>query len=196
MWIVVFVVTGHISTVTARDGGLYWLFWLGHYITGAVGCRVSRLGHSLTESWDERTHTFSGPFSRTNQVSLYQKGKTNPDFTEARDNEWQWHQRGHMQVCTSLQTDSHTSTPLLCFYRPDALPAAQPTAWKHWRHSTHWRHSWGEDWCKWSSLFAVKYIFVSHLLLDSTLMRCWCGCLSGARCQLFCVWFSWCHCRP
>jgi len=59
MWIVVFVVTGHISTVTARDGGLYWLFWLGHYITGAVGCRVSRLGHSLTESWDEHTHTHS-----------------------------------------------------------------------------------------------------------------------------------------
>ena len=24
---------------------------------------------------------------------------------EARDREWQWHQLGHMQVCTSLQTD-------------------------------------------------------------------------------------------
>jgi len=23
-----------------------------------------------------------------------------PDFTEARDSEWQWHQLGHMQVCT------------------------------------------------------------------------------------------------
>jgi len=32
-------------------------------------------------------------------VSWYQKGKTNLDFTEARDNEWQWHQLGHMQVC-------------------------------------------------------------------------------------------------
>jgi len=29
----------------------------------------------------------------------YQKGKTNLDFTEARDSEWQWHQLGHMQVC-------------------------------------------------------------------------------------------------
>jgi len=28
-----------------------------------------------------------------------------------------------MQVCTSLQTDNHTSTPPLVFYRPDALPA-------------------------------------------------------------------------
>ena len=37
-----------------------------------------------------------------------------------------------MQVCTSLQTDNHASTPPLCFYRPDALPAAQPTASKHW----------------------------------------------------------------
>jgi len=51
--------------------------------------------------------------------------------------EWQWHQLGHMQVCTSLQTDNHASTLPLSFYRPDALPAAQPTASKHWRQSTH-----------------------------------------------------------
>jgi len=44
-------------------------------------------------------------------VSQYQQGKTNLDFTEARDSEWQWQQLGHMQVCTSLQTDNHTSTP-------------------------------------------------------------------------------------
>jgi len=25
------------------------------------------------------------------RVSRYQKGKTNLDFTEARDSEWQWH---------------------------------------------------------------------------------------------------------
>jgi len=43
-------------------------------------------------------------------VSRYQKGKTNLDFTEARDSEWQWHQLGHIQVCTSLQTDNHAST--------------------------------------------------------------------------------------
>jgi len=60
-------------------------------------------------------------------VSRYQKGKTNLDFTEAKDSEWQWHQLGHMQVCISLQTDNHASTPQLkFFYRPDALPAAQP----------------------------------------------------------------------
>jgi len=51
--------------------------------------------------------------SGTTQVSRYQKGKTNLDFTEARGSEWQWHQQGHMQVCNSLQTDNHASTPLL-----------------------------------------------------------------------------------
>jgi len=52
---------------------------------------------------------------------------------------WQWHQLDHMQIiCTSLQTDNHTSTSPLSFHRPDALPATQPTASKHWRHK-HWR---------------------------------------------------------
>jgi len=44
-------------------------------------------------------------------VSQYQNGKTNLDFTEARDSEWQWCQLGHMQVCTSLHPDNHASTP-------------------------------------------------------------------------------------
>jgi len=57
-------------------------------------------------------------------VSRYQKGKTNLEFTEARDSEWQWHQLGRMQVCTSLQTNNHANTPPL-FLRLDALPAAQ-----------------------------------------------------------------------
>jgi len=48
-------------------------------------------------------------------VSRYQKGKTNLDFTGARDSELQWHQLGHMQIRTSLQTDNHASTSLLSF---------------------------------------------------------------------------------
>jgi len=79
----------------------------------------------------QHTHPFNGFFSRTTRVSRYQKGKTNLDFTEARDSEWQWHQLGHMQVCTLLETDNHASTTSLIFYRPHALPAAQPTASKH-----------------------------------------------------------------
>ena len=34
-----------------------------------------------------QTHRFNGPLSGTTQVSRYQKGKTNLDFTEVRDNE-------------------------------------------------------------------------------------------------------------
>jgi len=78
------------------------------------------------------THTrLTSLFSGTTGVSWYQKGKTNLDFTGARDNEWQWHQLGHMQFCTSLQTDNSASTPPLSFYRLDALPATQPAASVH-----------------------------------------------------------------
>jgi len=72
------------------------------------------------------THPFNGPFSRTTWVGRYQKGKTNLDFTEARDSKWQWHQLGHMQVCTSLQTDNHTSTPSLSFLQA-GCPSCHPT---------------------------------------------------------------------
>jgi len=75
---------------------------------------------------DNNTHPFNGPFSGTTRVSRYQKGKTNQDFTEARDSEWQWHQLGHMQACTSLQADNHASTPpLKCF--TDRMPFLLPS---------------------------------------------------------------------
>jgi len=72
------------------------------------------------------THPFNGPFSGTTQVSRYQKGKTNLDFTEARDSQWQWHQLEHMQVCTSLQTDNHASNPPLSFLQA-GCPSCHPT---------------------------------------------------------------------
>ena len=59
-------------------------------------------------------------------MSRYQKGKTNLDFTEAKDSEWHWHELGHMQVCTSLQTDSHASTPPLSFLQA-GCPSCQTT---------------------------------------------------------------------
>jgi len=66
------------------------------------------------KTWTSQYHTHiptsNGPFSGTTQ-----KGKTDLDSTETRDSEWQWHQLGHMQVCTALQTDNHTSTPPLSF---------------------------------------------------------------------------------
>ena len=72
------------------------------------------------------THPFSGPLSGTTRVGRYHKGKTNLDFTEARDSEWQWHQLGHMQVCTSLQTDNHASTSPVCFLQA-GCPSCHPT---------------------------------------------------------------------
>jgi len=69
---------------------------------------------------------FNGPLSRTTRVSRYQKGKTNLDFTEARDSQWQWHQLGHMQVCISLQTENHASTPPLSFLQA-GCPSCRPT---------------------------------------------------------------------
>jgi len=74
--------------------------------------------HSCTSN-DIRSHTharacvFNVPLSWTTRMSRYQKGKTNLDFTEARDCVWLWHLLGYMQVCTSLQTDNHASTPPL-----------------------------------------------------------------------------------
>ena len=54
------------------------------------------------------------------------KGKTNLDFTEARDSGWQRHQLGHMQVCTSLQTDNHANTTPLSFLQA-GCPSCRPT---------------------------------------------------------------------
>jgi len=56
----------------------------------------------------------NGPLSGTTQVSWYLKGKTNLDFTQERDSEW--------------QTDNHTSTPPLRFLTgrmPFLLPNQQ-----------------------------------------------------------------------
>ena len=86
------------------------------------------------------THPFNGLFSGTTRVSWYQKGKTKPicilleqETVSSSGISW-----AEMQVCTSLQTDNHASTPPLSFYRPDALPATQPTVSKHWRPQ-RWR---------------------------------------------------------
>jgi len=72
------------------------------------------------------THLFNGPLSETTWLIQYQKGKTSLDFAEARDNERQWHQLGRVQVCISLQTDNHTSTPPLSFLQA-RCPSCPPT---------------------------------------------------------------------
>jgi len=59
-------------------------------------------------------------------VVLFSFALTSLDFTEARDSEWQWHQLGNMQVCNSLQTDNHASTPPLSFLQA-GCPSWCPT---------------------------------------------------------------------
>ena len=65
-------------------------------------------------------------FTQSINQSTSQKGKTNLDFTEARDSEWQWHQLDHMQVCTLLETDNHASTSPLSFLQA-GCPSCHPT---------------------------------------------------------------------
>ena len=93
-----------------------------HHTRARTHARTHAHAHTQTH-----THPFNGPFSGTTRVIRYQKGEINVDFTEARDSEWQWHQLGHMQVCISLQTDNHASTPPLKFFtgRMPFLPPNQ-----------------------------------------------------------------------
>jgi len=120
-------------------------------------------------------HPFNGLFSRTAWVSRHQKGKPFWILLEQEMMGWQWHQLqlDHMQIiCTSFQTDNHASTSPLSFYRPDALPAAQPTAsWICLRRLVLW-HWW---------LGIRKTVWP----VKNQVMRCWYGYLSGARCKWF-----------
>jgi len=67
-------------------------------------------------------------------MSSFQEGKTNLDFTEARDSEWQWHPLGHMQDYTAAPRSRQITMPAphhSVFCRTDALSAAKPTASQH-----------------------------------------------------------------
>ena len=72
------------------------------------------------------THTHYRPFVQDYPGEPVPEGKTNLDFTEARDSEWQWHQLDHMQVCTSLRANNHASTPPLSFLQA-GCPSCCPT---------------------------------------------------------------------
>ena len=80
-------------------------------------------------------HPSDGLFSRTTLINQHQKGKAFWIWLEQEMMGWRWHQLDHMQmICTSLQTDLQTPVPHhSVFLQPDALPATQPTASKHWR---------------------------------------------------------------
>jgi len=86
------------------------------------------------------THTHTHRFrlslilSRTIRVSWHREGKTNLDLLEQEivsGSGISW------AICKSTPWPKHITTPVShhsVFYRLDALPAAQPTASKQWRH--------------------------------------------------------------
>jgi len=127
--------------------------------------------HALQrKTTNTRLHTFNGPLSGTTQVSRYQKGKTNLDFTEARDSEWQWHQLGRMQVCTSLQTDNHASTLPLSFLQA-GCPSCSPTnsvkalkaqiknwAWYEKDHKTERYSPYDINWMQYIKCYTVRQL--------------------------------------
>ena len=118
-----------ISTSGINHLTSYWSFCLvspQHYITSIK--QTDQMIHTkITIMYAQQ---FNSPLSAamcgTTQVSQYQKSKTNLDFIEVRDSEWQWHQLGHMQVCTLLQTCNHASTPQLSFLQA-GCPSCNPT---------------------------------------------------------------------
>ena len=104
------------------------------------------------------THSFNGLFSRTTRVSWYQKDKTNLDFTEARDSEWQWRQLGHMQVCTLLQTDNHASTPTLFF--TGRMPFLPPNQQRQSTEGSCWKLTAFQSWrLKYSVIICKQEVY-------------------------------------
>jgi len=76
--------------------------------------------------WNTHTHTRLTALYRDYPGEPVSERQANLDFTEASDSVWQWHPLGHMQVCSSLQTDNHTSTPPLSYLQA-GCPSCRPT---------------------------------------------------------------------
>ena len=65
-------------------------------------------------------------------------------------------------------TDNHASVPPLSFYRPDALPAAQPTASKHWRQLRIKRYCCAQQFYCWQAVWSEVDLHTAR----------WCHCHS------------------
>ena len=100
------------------------------------------------------THPFNGPLSGTTQVSRYQKGKTNLDFTEARDlsgSGSSWHRQTYdYRLCcyihytnsvsiftwTTLQEALNEYIPLASLTKSDEAEAFHCQLWTRENHSS------------------------------------------------------------
>jgi len=86
--------------------------------------RLLQWSHTHTHT---HTHSFNGPFKGTTRVNQYQKGKPiwillEQETVSGSGISW--------AVCKSAPRSRQIATPAphhSVFYRPDALPAAQPT---------------------------------------------------------------------
>ena len=92
---------------------------------GPLMLRQCLLAHLLLQLL-QLLQPFNGLFSRTTWVSRYQKGKTNLDFTGARDSEWQWHQLG---MCKSAPRSRQITTPAThhSVFLQAGCPSCRPT---------------------------------------------------------------------
>jgi len=79
-------------------------------------------------------------------------------------------------ICTSFQTDNHMNTSSLNFYRPDALPDAQPTVSKHWRQRVY------------SYMEKNERFTRSTVYFTRSLVRTCCLISSGDRSTLYLYW--------
>jgi len=81
-----------VAMKSLRDFGFINYYGMQRFGTTRVTTHdIGRLMICSTQSYllrpvtHKHTHPFNGPLSGTTQVSQYQKGKTNLDFTGARD---------------------------------------------------------------------------------------------------------------
>ena len=112
-----------------------------------------------------------------------------------------WHQLDHMQtICTSIHTANHTNTSSLNFYRPDALPGAQPTVSKHWRQTSqhnnglYYNYHYYTNICAFSALTLLVRRQEGHPACKklSGGVLVWLSVWSKVQ---TCIWPSRCHCH-
>ena len=116
-----------------------------HQVSWTLATSICLSANASTSSPDlpalthAHTHPFNGPFSGLPRWAGTRKVKPIWFYWSKRH----WVAVASAGPCASLhlapdrQPRQHPTTQF--FYRPDALPAAQPTASKHWRHNyLHW----------------------------------------------------------
>jgi len=96
--------------VTIRYALPVWCMTSSIHIMSKMACHVHSRMHACMHA-HTHTHTHTSvlwPSGLWLWLPGWADTRTNLDFTEARDREWQRHQLGHSQICTSPQTNRLT----------------------------------------------------------------------------------------